>query len=71
MKDLDASMAREAVRGTAQQAGMDLAAICARVSENATAGLSWRLSWTVSRSNLAQAAGWLRGASVQGSEHDA
>jgi hypothetical protein len=71
VKDLDASMAREAVRGTAQQAVMDLAAICARVSESCDGWPQLATQLDSLSAELAQAAGWLRGASVRGGEHDA
>jgi hypothetical protein len=71
VKDLDASMAREAVRGTAQQAVMDLATICARVSESSDGWPQLATQLESLSGELAQAAGWLRGASGQGGEHDA
>jgi hypothetical protein len=71
VKDLDASLASEAVRGTAQQAVMDLATICARVSESCDGWLQLAAQLDSLSAELAQAAGWLRGGSVRVGEHDA
>lgn len=71
VKDLDASMAREAVRGTAEQAVMDLAAICARVSESFDCWPELAMQLDSLSGELAQAAGWLRGASGRVGDHDA
>jgi hypothetical protein len=71
VKDLDAPMPREAVRGTAQQAEMDLAAIYARVSESCDGWPQLAAQLDSLPAELAQAAGWLRGASGRGGKHDA
>jgi hypothetical protein len=71
VKDLDASLAGEAVRGTAQQAVMDLATICARISESGDGWPQLAAQLDSLSAELAQAAGWLRGASVRVGGHDA
>lgn len=71
VKDLDASMAREAVRGTAQQTVMDLAAISARVSGSLDSWPQLAAQLDSLSGELAQAAGWLRRASGRIGDRDA
>ena len=71
MKDLNTSLARGAVRGTTQQGVMDLATICARVSESCEGWPQLATQLDSLSAELAQAAGWLRGVSVSVGEHDA
>lgn len=71
MKDLDASMTHEAVRGTAQQALVDLAAICTRVSDSRDGWPQLAAQLDSLSTELAQAASWLRGVSAQVGAHDA
>ena len=71
VKDLDASTASEAVRGTAHQAVMDLAAISTRVSESFECWPQLAMHLDSPSGELAQAACWLRGASGRVRDHDA